>query len=93
MPSRFLQEIPDHVAVGRTSGSPVGARRVDTAYAQPEAGDASAIAAGLRVRHPIFGAGTVIQVAGRRGDEKLKIRFDRVGVKTVMLRFANLEQI
>jgi hypothetical protein len=30
-------------------------------------------------------------VVGAGGDQKLRIRFDRVGVKTVMVRYANLE--
>jgi DNA helicase-2/ATP-dependent DNA helicase PcrA len=99
VPSRFLEEIPRQHAEGRIgSGRAAGAdsgsgRRVDYAYSQVEASDATATVQGLRVRHPIFGAGTVIEVSGARGDEKLKIRFDRVGVKTVMVRFANLEQI
>jgi DNA helicase-2/ATP-dependent DNA helicase PcrA len=99
VPSRFLEEIPrqhaeGRIGRGRTSDAGPGSdRRVDYAYSQVEASDATATVRGLRVRHPIFGAGTVIEVSGERGDEKLKIRFDRVGVKTVMVRFANLEQI
>ncbi|UCE87980.1 MAG: ATP-binding domain-containing protein [Deltaproteobacteria bacterium] len=98
-PSRFLHEIPSGMLEGRIgdgSGPEAGfdtRRRVDYAYAQVEPSDATATARGLRVRHPVFGAGTVIEVSGARGDEKLKIRFDRVGVKTVMVRFANLEPL
>jgi DNA helicase-2/ATP-dependent DNA helicase PcrA len=49
------------------------------------------VAAGTRVRHPVFGPGEVMSVSGGGTNLKLKIRFKQVGVKTVMLRFANLE--
>ncbi|MBW2236945.1 MAG: hypothetical protein JRG85_16310, partial [Deltaproteobacteria bacterium] len=53
----------------------------------------STLGPGLRVRHPIFGEGTVMQVAGSGQGQKLRIRFDRVGIKTVLVRFANLEVV
>ena len=46
---------------------------------------------GTRVRHPIFGAGAVLEVIGRGPSQKLRIQFDRAGVKTVLVRYANLE--
>ena len=45
----------------------------------------------MRVVHPIFGAGTVQDVIGRGPGQKLRIRFERAGVKTVLVRYANLE--
>jgi PcrA/UvrD tudor domain len=45
----------------------------------------------LRVRHPVFGFGTVAGVIGSGPGQKLRIQFDRAGLKTVMLRYANLE--
>jgi DNA helicase-2/ATP-dependent DNA helicase PcrA len=48
-------------------------------------------ARGMRVRHPIFGSGTVVGVRGSGADQKLDIRFERVGVKTVVLRYVHLE--
>ncbi|MFP8880121.1 MAG: hypothetical protein VCE43_12105, partial [Myxococcota bacterium] len=46
---------------------------------------------GLRVRHPVFGLGTIASVIGTGADQKLKIQFDRAGLKTLMVKFANLE--
>ncbi len=46
---------------------------------------------GIRVRHSVFGLGTVLAVTGADLNQKLKIRFDRAGVKTVLVRYANLE--
>ena len=61
----------------------------------PEDEDQSAPAsggykAGLRVRHPQFGVGTIIAVEGGDADTKLIVRFASVGQKKLMARFANL---
>ena len=60
----------------------------DYSYGQAEA---PAIAPGLRVRHPVFGPGSILAVAGTGAGQKLRIRFDRAGVKTILVRYANLE--
>jgi DNA helicase-2/ATP-dependent DNA helicase PcrA len=44
----------------------------------------------MRVEHPIFGAGTIQRVEGAGESTKLRIRFDRVGMKTIMLKYAQL---
>ena len=46
---------------------------------------------GMRVRHAVFGLGTIESVIGEGLNQKLKIRFERAGIKTVMVRYANLE--
>ena len=43
------------------------------------------------MRHPIFGPGVVLQVVGSGANQKLRIRFERAGVKTIVVRYANLE--
>ncbi len=45
---------------------------------------------GMRVEHPIFGSGTLLSVQGARESTKVRIRFDRAGTKTIMLRYAQL---
>jgi len=93
--SRFLSEIPAELLHGAAPAAPArrapGNYAVDYSYGQWEGGEGSSLAPGLRVRHPIFGEGTVLQATGSGPAQKLRIRFDRVGVKTVLLRFANLE--
>jgi len=103
-PSRFLHEVPEALvqvvgsARSRVSSSsqrsqPARERdaTVDYSYSQ-ETGDAEAgVRPGLRVRHPVFGVGVVLAVTGSGLNQKLKIRFERAGVKTVMVRYANLE--
>jgi DNA helicase-2/ATP-dependent DNA helicase PcrA len=64
---------------------------LDYSIAQAPAEEGSGIVPGLRVRHPVFGLGKVLQVSGRGADQKLRIQFERAGIKTVLLRFANLE--
>jgi DNA helicase-2/ATP-dependent DNA helicase PcrA len=102
-PSRFLQEIPDELIetlgtasrAGRSSGSSArsstGGSRFDYSYGQEEAGAGEGVRVGTRVRHPIFGRGEVLAVLGTDLNQKLRIKFERAGVKTVMVRFANLE--
>ncbi len=64
-------------------------RELDYSYGQEST--AGEIQVGLRVRHPVFGLGTVISVSGEGAQTKLRIRFERAGMKTILLRFANLE--
>jgi DNA helicase-2/ATP-dependent DNA helicase PcrA len=103
--SRFLLEIPDELVevLGSSAGSRAsGGRRaefdeytqdgpsIDYSFNQ-EGSDEIAIRQGMRVRHAVFGLGSVVAIVGNGLDQKLRIKFDRAGVKTVMLRFANLE--
>ena len=104
-PSRFLQEIPDELieTLGTASrgarsraGSGTSARRsegsrFDYSYAQGDGGEAGGVGVGTLVRHPVFGRGEVLAVVGSDLNQKLRIKFERAGVKTVMVRFANLE--
>ena len=46
---------------------------------------------GVRVRHPTFGAGTVLSVEPLADDTKLVVRFTSVGQKTLRAKFAKLE--
>jgi DNA helicase-2/ATP-dependent DNA helicase PcrA len=98
LPSRFLSEIPAEVtqqigsrrARGRGRAPTPEATHYDYSYAQAEPGEVG-IARGMRVRHPHFGTGVVIAVAGSGANQKLKIQFEHAGVKTLVLKFANLE--
>ena len=46
---------------------------------------------GMRVRHPTFGAGTVKSIEPMHDDLKLTIRFEGVGDKKLLARYAKLE--
>ncbi len=102
-PSRFLREVPEELMQVQTSpGRDRGPRRertprrsreerLDHSYSQESHDDADGIRRGMRVRHSVFGLGTIEAVIGDGLNQKLKIKFDRAGIKTVMVRYANLE--
>ena len=48
---------------------------------------------GARVRHPKFGYGTVLRREGQGDDTKLTVSFPGVGLKKLMEKFADLEQM
>jgi len=89
-PSRFLSEIPRGALGDRAleQGPAPGDVALDYSYGQDEA---PGLEAGLRVRHPIFGPGVILGSSGSGQGQKLRVRFERAGVKTLVLRFANLE--
>ena len=106
MPSRFLREIPEEVIESVTPRRPAfgGSGRsapaessrerssYDYSYSQESPGDAEGVVQpGLRVRHARFGGGVVVSTEGSGPSQKLTVKFDRAGVKTVMLKYANLE--
>ncbi len=98
VPSRFLEEIPETVVEreglrlrgGATPRPELGDPAYDYSYAQDQP-DEIGIEAGLRVSHPHFGPGVVMAVSGRGPSQKLKVRFERAGVKTLILKYASLE--
>jgi DNA helicase-2/ATP-dependent DNA helicase PcrA len=46
---------------------------------------------GMRVRHPMFGVGTVVAVEPAVDDVKVTVRFASVGAKRLLARYARLE--
>lgn len=56
------------------------------------AGDVG-IAAGDRVMHSRFGAGTVVNVAGKGGEAKAVVSFDAGDEKTLLLKYAKLQKL
>jgi len=94
-PSRFLSEIPSSLTAGAdlSSSRAERGRALDYSVGQSEDEDTLRSERGARVRHPIFGEGTVLEATGSGAGRKLRVRFDRVGVKTVVVRFAQLEPV
>ncbi|MGE5200400.1 MAG: ATP-dependent helicase [Rhodospirillaceae bacterium] len=70
--------------------------RADGPTYHPEDEDQSAHSSGLRlgmrVRHALFGAGTVLGIEDHGDDVKITVRFGSVGVKRLMGRYAKLEK-
>ncbi|HUG52857.1 MAG TPA: UvrD-helicase domain-containing protein [Vicinamibacteria bacterium] len=103
-PSRFLAEIPrERIEVtGETRRAPAWAPpRRPSAGAQPwraaevtvppAAAGLGEVRPGARVRHPLFGVGTVVRREGAGDDLKLTVSFLGVGAKRLVARFAGLE--
>ena len=67
-------------------------RETESAYAyEEEDQSASGIRAGVRVRHAQFGVGTVVGVEEHNDDLKITVRFNTVGVKKLLAKYAKLE--
>jgi DNA helicase-2/ATP-dependent DNA helicase PcrA len=49
------------------------------------------VRAGMRVRHRLFGVGTVVAIEEHDDDYKLTVRFPAVGTKKLLARYAGLE--
>jgi DNA helicase-2/ATP-dependent DNA helicase PcrA len=100
-PSRFLAEIPPALVEQLGAPSWDSARDAGPAYDYSydqsrsargaSAADEGGVTRGMRVRHPIFGYGSVLEVIGSGPGQALRIRFDRAGVKKIIVRYANLE--
>jgi DNA helicase-2/ATP-dependent DNA helicase PcrA len=104
VPSRFLEEIPPDGVETSGSSLPLAARARPEGTRWPSL-DASRVAPlppapaalelrpGVRVRHPLFGVGTVIRREGDGDDLKLTVSFPGVGAKKLVARFAGLELV
>ncbi|MBM3263183.1 MAG: UvrD-helicase domain-containing protein [candidate division Zixibacteria bacterium] len=99
--SRFADEIPGEYldqesTVRRTSGWGADtrlARRHEDADESPDPPSPHGrFAAGQRVKHPIWGVGRILQVAGSGDDVRATIQFGNV-TKKVMVRYAALEKL
>jgi len=93
LPDRVVERLESRGARRRGGASHTsrGDSSFDYSYSQETDAGEGGIAPGTRVRHPVFGAGQIVAVQGAGLNQKLKIRFDRVGMKTVVVRYANLE--
>lgn len=108
MPSRFLAEIPPQLMEdyhrksampqSRTTAVP-GKQRVSI-LTKPVASSLpkkhaviDTFAKGDKVRHKIWGIGTVLQVIGEGPNMQMKIQFPTKGVRQVVVKYAPLEKV
>jgi DNA helicase II / ATP-dependent DNA helicase PcrA len=67
-------------------------RETEAAYAYEDEDQSIAeIRSGMRVRHAQFGVGTVTGVEQHNDDQKITVRFNSVGVKKLLAKYARLE--
>lgn len=108
MPSRFLAEIPSQfmedyhrksaMPQSRTTAVP-GKQRVSI-LTKPVASSlpkkhavTDTFAKGDKVRHKIWGIGTVLDVIGKGPNMQMKIQFPTKGVRQVVVKYAPLEKV
>ena len=70
-----------------------GLKKVVPGSSSVSSGHQMTLVAGQRVRHEKFGEGEVLSLEGDPPNEKANIRFESVGIKPLLLRFARLEII
>ena len=75
---------------GRRHTGPDEVHEPSYAY-ESEDQSAPGLRPGMRVRHPRFGVGTVLSVDRLDNDVKLVVRFETVGSKRLLARYAKLE--
>jgi DNA helicase II / ATP-dependent DNA helicase PcrA len=89
-PSRFLREIPaelvQEVRLRGHFSQPVAAEKPLNSTPQERR-----FKLGQRVGHAKFGEGVVLQLEGEGAQERAQINFKQVGVKWLMLNYANLD--
>jgi len=104
-PSRFLDDLPDDLIEGerrtyrsRLSSAPTGPSRTPRwevpAFRVPlkdTTPKETKYKSGMRVRHPIYGNGTVRISRIELGDETVEVNFDRGVLKALVASLANLE--
>jgi DNA helicase-2/ATP-dependent DNA helicase PcrA len=67
-------------------------RETEGAYTyENEDQSATGVRPGMRVRHPQFGIGNVVAVEEHSDDLKITVRFNTVGVKKLLAKYAKLE--
>ncbi|HUJ78917.1 MAG TPA: UvrD-helicase domain-containing protein [Nitrospiria bacterium] len=101
-PSRFLDEVPEELLESVFEGvAPFDAGmaaptamndHVDDWTAPDAAPDFESLQAGARVRHPVWGIGTIRLSEGRGERQKVVVHFASVGVKKLLVRQARLER-
>jgi DNA helicase II / ATP-dependent DNA helicase PcrA len=78
---------------GRKGKSP-RLRESETSYKYEEEDQSSPnLRSGMRVRHAQFGVGTVVSVEEHNDDMKITVRFNLVGVKKLLAKYAKLEAV
>ena len=102
--SRFVEEIPDEYkeffdeterrrqnVSYHFEETPSGRIRTEKTFsAAPQKAQGTVFGVGDRVRHKVFGGGTVLAASPMAGDTMLEIAFDTKGTKKLMANFAKL---
>jgi DNA helicase-2/ATP-dependent DNA helicase PcrA len=104
--SRFLEEVPEELLEKSGGAAALQPWRTErpawsrerpvvaaASVAVPALDDKGAIRPGVKVRHPLFGVGTVLRREGDGDDFKVTVSFPGVGAKKLVARYAGLELV
>jgi len=84
---------PRQPAIGYRAGRQDDDAKVPTQnYKYEEEDQTPGLRPGARVKHAQFGSGTVVSVEDIEDDQKLVVRFNSVGTKTLRAKYAKLER-
>ncbi len=103
-PSRFLDDIPEALLLGRSTSRTGGSSRqwrgrpFDGTWASADAGSSrspapileSKFKPGARVKHPMWGEGIILDSRIQDQDEIVDVAFESVGIKRLAVSLANL---
>lgn len=89
-PSQYAKNLVNGIKKNITSAPPPPKAIAYKAPRDFTPSDTSALQAGMKVEHPKFGFGTVVDMDLSGADRKAKIKFNEVGEKTLLLSFAKL---
>ncbi|MDX1386834.1 MAG: UvrD-helicase domain-containing protein [bacterium] len=94
LPSRFLEDLPEDIL------EPIAPDRPELQWGEPDAESGFAMArpqdpdnpyrVGTKVRHPIFGLGTIKNCEGSVDNRKITVSFQGAGLKKLVAKMANL---
>lgn len=94
----YTKKVPTSPSHITTSPLPYG--YVSTGFVRKKGADTTADAAtqaawpeGTIVRHNRFGVGKVVSVEGSGDNAKVRVEFDQVGIKNLLLKFAGLKRL
>jgi DNA helicase-2/ATP-dependent DNA helicase PcrA len=93
-PSQYAKNLVNGIKKKNITSAPPPAKSI--AYKAPvdfAPSDTSTLQTGMKVEHPKFGFGTVVNMDLTGADRKAKINFNEVGEKTLLLSFAKLRII
>ncbi|MBW3661998.1 MAG: DNA helicase PcrA [Actinobacteria bacterium] len=87
-PSRFLAEVPEELVELRRAGGGSAAQRVRDREVVSFEGEEFRV--GDRVRHPRYGAGVIVRLAGQGENTEATVVFEDEGQKQLLLAYAPL---
>ncbi|SET19572.1 DNA helicase II [Thalassotalea agarivorans] len=95
-PSRFLKELPDECVEEIRMQSQVSRPATTGRFANTitlESFENTGFSLGQRVLHAKFGEGVILNYEGSDAQARVQVNFDEVGVKWLMVSYANLQAI